>query len=270
MPESIISPVFIPFTPDAIAAVKKALRSMFPDDKSSHLTEALAAAAGFNTHAALLAEMAQAQGSSQRFKQLVSHRFMERLNELAGMSYDDPEDAILFDTLKYPEKSPVIRTWSRSHDEIDYDTLRKRAWRNLMVAGINAGIEHGLFGPLPDQNWWPGFDPDLHTTRSGHVFRFEFAGMPAAGYVGDAGYDELSIHVALLPSEDITRVRAGNAGFWAGEAFAWGWLERREATYLQVSGAEGRRLNCRRRLLKQVAEAHLAPLCFADRGSFKM
>jgi hypothetical protein len=40
-----------------------------------------------------------------------------------------------------------------------YKSPRTRAWRNLMVAAINAGLEQGHFGLTPDDNRWPGFIP---------------------------------------------------------------------------------------------------------------
>ena len=47
----------IPLSIAAVDAVKKNLRNFYSDCKSSYLTESLAAALGFNTHAALLSEI---------------------------------------------------------------------------------------------------------------------------------------------------------------------------------------------------------------------
>lgn len=267
MPESAVCHVYIPLTTEAFSAVKAALRQYHGDAKSSHLSEALAAAAGFRTNAALLAAV---NAKASRYVRLDPIRFVERLGELNGIDQPDPEDAILFDILPYPKEAPVIRTWSHAFDTTEYTSARERAWRNLMVAAINAGMERGLFGPCPGENWWPGYDPDPRKTEGGHVFPFQLDGLPAAGFVGDAGWDELSVHVALFPSEDISRVRVANAGFWAGEAFATGWMERRSASYLQSSDVSRRNLQIRKKLLERVANLEVQPLCFADRGSFRL
>jgi len=41
-----------------------------------------------------------------------------------------------------------MRTPERSNSD------RARAWRNMMVAAINAGLEQKLFGLQPGQNYW--------------------------------------------------------------------------------------------------------------------
>jgi hypothetical protein len=74
--------------------------------------------------------------------------------------------------------------------------------------------------------------PKLFTLRYGdnrfaekQLFDFTLPnGLPARGWVGDIGFGELSIHVAVKPKGDW--VRAANAGFSAGDAFATTWLER--------------------------------------------
>jgi hypothetical protein len=48
--------------------------------------------------------------------------------------------------------------------------------------------------------------------------------------VHDAGFDELSIHVAVNPKDDW--VKASNAGFNAGDLFASTWLEREKGAWI--------------------------------------
>jgi len=66
--------------------------------------------------------------------------------------------------------------------------MRNKAWRNLMVAAINAGLQQRLFGLKPGENWW--------LTRV-TPFRFEIEGCSGVAYVRDIGWDELNFHVAL-------------------------------------------------------------------------
>ena len=118
-----------------------------------------------------------------------------------------------------------------------YRALRAKAWRNAMVAAINAGLEQGHFGLKPGENLWPGAG-DVERERSGPggaIYRFAFAGgVPAIAWVGDAGFDELSVHVALWPTPEAERwIVCNNADRLAGEVFATSWLERRQAPYLQ-------------------------------------
>jgi len=134
------------------------------------------------------------------------------------------------------------------------------AWRNMMVAGINAGLEQGMFGLSPEDNRWDGDEA---------VYRFAFDDLPAIACVRDIGYGELSVHVAIEPTERAERhIRAYNAGFVAGEAFASGWLERESGAWLQTSRSPTGSI--RNALLDRVADAPLTPLGYADRGRVMM
>jgi hypothetical protein len=70
--------------------MKSSLRDEFPDVKSSHLTEALAASLGFRTHAALQS-MLFGPEQDRPFRLLDSARFVQRLVQLGYP--DDPEFA---------------------------------------------------------------------------------------------------------------------------------------------------------------------------------
>ena len=90
-------------------------------------------------------------------------------------------------------------------------------------------------------------------------------GLPARGYVADAGFQELTVHAAVNPIGEW--VRAGHAGFDAGDAVAMGWLERECGAWLQSSES---RFHCRRRLLPQLEALPVEPHGFVDRGSVIM
>jgi hypothetical protein len=138
---------------------------------------------------------------------------------------------------------------------------RRHAWRNLMVAAINAGLDQHVFeldGTSPDGRWR---DPDLA------VYEFSFCGLPALGCASDVGFDELIIQAALLPTRQRRDwVRFDDAGFRAGATFAVGWLERREGKWLQTSS--GRIFCCRVRLLDLLTNAVIEPAGYRDDGKF--
>jgi hypothetical protein len=135
-------------------------------------------------------------------------------------------------------------------------TARNLAWRNMMVAAINAGLERCLFGLNEDENLWEGDNA---------IYQFKVAGVPALAYVADAGFGELVFHVAAQPTRDAAeRIKASNAGFSAGEAFALGWLERRKGKWLQTSGTPV--CAFRRGILPLLAQANVAASGYLPEG----
>jgi hypothetical protein len=73
--------IFI-LTDDNIHAAKAALRTALPAIRSAHLTEAIAAGLGFQTHAALRAALASEASKPPAVADAVSSRFTTRLAEL--------------------------------------------------------------------------------------------------------------------------------------------------------------------------------------------
>jgi hypothetical protein len=264
----------IPLVEGAIRDVKQTLRTRFPKDKSSHLSEALAAALGFQTNMALVDAMRRGDPDDPDFALLDEAPFLDRLQRVSKRSLTSADRSLLFDNLRYPVPATVVRTRTPSWTRVDYrKSRRRRAWRNAMVATINEGIRRRFFTIRPGDNRWPGAKRDQHGRSEAHVFPFEIGGIPAMGSVRDAGYDELSVHVALWPSADAARwVECSNAGWLVGDLFASGWLERRDGAWLQVSTSSsmGNAFCCRQHRLDEVAALDIAPLGFADRGSFKL
>lgn len=143
-----------------------------------------------------------------------------------------------------------------------HKSLRRRAWRNMMVAAVNEGLRRKLFSLRPGDNWWPGHDDSTRSCRGEpYVYSITFpGGIEALACVSDAGFDELSIHVALWPTGN-EFVVCCNGGFNAGKAFANGWLERRDGMWLQ-NITDG--LWCRRHLLHHIADIDIAPEGYSD------
>lgn len=133
---------------------------------------------------------------------------------------------------------------------------RVAAWRNIMVAAINAGLDQGLFGLDSDDNRWPGDHA---------IYRFGFAGMPAIASVNDIGFGELAIHVAVQPTERAEEfITSDNAGLYAGDAFASGWLERKSGKWLQ--GSEKPCNAFRRNIMPIIADMTVSPRGYRTSG----
>lgn len=247
----------IPLSKSTLASLKKSLRAEYPDVRSSHLTEAIAAALGRKSHAALIADLAKLE-TGLNFELLDDVRFDNRLQEFGYPA--DPEFSFewLIDSVP-----GIISTIPLSAFDIEYRTDRERAWRNLMVCAINEGIRQNLFTLQSNNYSWAENEPkEGGRVKEGGLFDFALPnGQPARGYVNDAGFGELTIHVAVNPNGQ--SVRAEDAGFSAGDAFAAGWLERERGAWLQSATTQ---FNCRKSLLKALANIDVRPRGFGDRG----
>ena len=245
-----------------INTIKKALRDEFLDEKSFHLSEALAAALGYRTHAALLADLPKL-AEDPPIVLLSTEVFVSRLQEL-GYPRDDEFD---FD---YMDNRPeVIRTFSLSFDHVEYESARGIAWRNIVVSAINEGIRTKAFSLRKDDNRWQGArsvhptkGPDYRVDDPGVWLSFKLPnGLPAQAKFRDIGWGELEILVAVNPAGD--RFKQGSTGFDAGEAFAQGWLARENGTYMNTAT---NLFNCRKSLVDALAALEAEPLGYGDKG----
>jgi len=251
----------IPLSKSALASLKKFLRSDYPDISSSHLTEAIAAALGRKSHAALLADLA-IQSDTDDFELLDDERFDKRLQQ-----FGYPRDVEFSFELFVQSVPDLVSTIPPSAFDIEYRSEREIAWRNLLVCAINAGIQQKLFTLRADNYNWSPQVANASRGRDGRVFYFALpSGHQAMGYVGDAGFGELSIHAAVNPKEQW--VKSSNAGFSAGDAFATSWLEREKGAWLQSSSIS--RFHCRKSLLQTLANIDVRPCGFGDRGRVMM
>jgi hypothetical protein len=262
----------IALNPDGLRAIKRALVAHFPHTKSAHLSEALAAACGFGSNAALLTAMKAQDAQCPDFVLLDDGAFHSRHEALAGTPPAQSARLMRFEHLPLDHGDNVLQTSSYRQHSIDYSrNTRLRAWRNAMVAVINEALARRLFSLRAGDNRWPGADFVDRGRQKAHIFRFEIGGIPAIASLWDAGWDEISVHVAFWPTEGAANiVAASNAGFYAGEMFASGWLERREGAWLQVGSDSGSNwsFRCRRNRLAQVASLALKPSGYADHGLF--
>lgn len=223
-------------------------RSSLSTVPSSHLSEALAAGLGCRTHAALRARLAAGPVAEVTLPDTAACR--RRLAELGHIQ--------------------AAARWSGFPDMLarrgvpvpTYKSTRVKAWRNMMIAGINAALTQELVGYGPEDNWWGDrADP-------AGQFSFEFpGGIPALGCFSDAGFGELRVSVLLYPKKDVRMTDTGS-GFRDGSAFASGWLERKLGVWLQTGGKPI--IECRLHLLKPVADTVIVPVGYGDHGRFMM
>src|SRR5574343_1208492 len=151
----------------SLAALKKSLRKDLPDVRSSHLTEAMAAALDFRTHASLLAAL-PSQAADPGILLLDNERFEARLGEFG---YQRASDEFRFEWLD--DCPDLISTMPDSGYDIEYRSQRDKAWRNLMVLTVNEGIRQKYFSLRADDNRWPGAESGSRGHRgTGYIFEF--------------------------------------------------------------------------------------------------
>lgn len=252
----------IPFLREHVTSVKNALRDEFSEIGSAHLSEALAAALGYRTHAALISELPRA-GADPDYVWIDEEAFDAKLTELGH----HPDLEFSFDELKVPSllNTTCSRAWS-----IEYKSMRDIAWRNVVVCAVNEGLRLRLFSLRENDNRWTGWT-GKYDSAGVKSTRFDFTlpnGLAASVYVGDAGFGELAIHVAVLPTKRAPDLISGwDVGFSAGEAFAGSWLERERGAWIQ-STTSG--FKCRRGLLSSLASLKVRTHGFGDRGRMIM
>ena len=236
----------------AVREFKRLATKKLTGVSSAHLTEAVAASLGYRTHAALRAAL---DGQDTILVSKPSNQaLLQRLKELGYGGI--------------PARLTVLPELDSSYTPFRCDPLRKHTgkrwhgWRNLLVAGINAGLEQRLFGLSPSQDWWPG--GGRHSNSSVGHYEFEIEGRSATASVDVISGDELAINVVLTPTRP--SVLADHyQGFSDGDAHAQGWLERRLGAWLQDGGAA---FTCRRPILPWLSGLTIEPKGYADQGSF--
>lgn len=237
----------------AVRNLKRRAERRVSGVRSAHMSEVVAAALGFKTHAALRAALsgrATAEASKPS-----NARAVQRLRQLGYNPADDLRLLPELDRSYSPFKTYPLRKQRG---------VRWNAWRNLMVAAINAALEQRLFGLSPGEDWWPGADPKNNGGERG-LYRFTFDGdLPATAAVSAISGDELAIHVLLDPRNE--RVKADfNDGLVDGAAYAHGWLERRLGAWIQDGGEE---FSCKRAVQARLAAVAIEPQGYAEQGSF--
>lgn len=144
-------------------------------------------------------------------------------------------------------------------------SAKRRAWRNVMVAAINAGLDQGHFGLEPGDNRWP--DP---IGDAMFEYNFNIGDIPALAGVFEIGGQELRVAAALWPTEEGRKwINVGNGiGFDLAPVSAMGWLERKLGYWLQDAHHWPTHFKCRRHYIEQIAAISIEPNGYADHGRF--
>lgn len=237
-------------TKNAFRHHKRIAAQLLTGVSSSHLSEAVAACFGFKTYAALLAAFRGKK--SLETPKPCNQKFNQRLVQF-GYPAPNQHCVLELDRSYTPFHSPALNTQRNA---------RWRAWRNLMVGAINAGLQRQLFGLEPGENWWPGFKE-----LPSYTYDFELEGLgQARANVHSVEHDVLSLSVILKPKNpDI--IPNPFRDLTNGQAVAAGWFERRLGAWIQDGGEEFR---CKRLLLPQLADLSIEPLGYSDQGSFSL
>jgi hypothetical protein len=124
-------------------------------------------------------------------------------------------------------------------------SIRRKAWRNAMVATINEALDRRLIGLEPD-------GIDIEDAQ----IDFEVEGIPARAKISTIGWDEIHAHVSLLPK---------------GQKYCFmasGWLERRKGKWLQTPPAINDSVGGNHDVTRIVAAIEIEPKGYADHGQF--
>ncbi len=141
---------------------------------------------------------------------------------------------------------------------------RKRTWRNALVAAINAGLEQGIFGLGPSDNFWlDQFENEQHER---YFYRFSIADIPVEVSVSNINFGELAIHVAFWPT--MCNPPFPNLPTLKGLVEARGWLERLHGTYLQTSYPW--QLRARHAFGRHISQLAIDPMGFDDHGPLRI
>ena len=237
----------------AVRNLKHAAERRVSGVQSSHLSEGIAAALGFKTNAALRAALLGRP--TVEVPKPSNAKMMQRLRALGYAPRDDLR--------LIPEFEHSYSPW-RNYPLRKQRSERWTAWRNLMVAAVNVGIEQRLFGLSPEDNWWPGAGPESHQCPQ-FVYRFTIDGdSPAVVSVDAISGDELSISVVVNP-RDANHTPAYYSRLEDGDAAAHCWVERRLGAWIQDGGED---FHCKRALQPLLSAIKIEPLGYSDQGPF--
>lgn len=253
----------LPFSIENFKLLKSAvLADLGNIPKSGHVDESLAASLGYRSYAAVRADWLLTESSIRNLRESAfEHRMLELCPDLKGDPYWWPG----FDSLDCPA---LIKTLPISAYEIEYKSRRNKAWRNVMVAAINAGLKLKKFGLRPDEDYEVSDRRDGHEKPMPGFFEFKLEGHPVLAYVEEAGFEELSIYAMVIPT-----AKARKEILWehndssAGAVWARCWFERRTGAWIQSSTKHFR---CQRAYLDTLANLDIEPQGFGDRGRIMM
>jgi len=251
-----------------IDILKKELGLLLPDVKSSHRVEAMARGLGWNTNAALRAELSAAPSvrtvdEATFASYLADHGFANIRNgvlaeAIARADIAAAREAVVPNIEREPKSTldgaskPELPPRRSAILATGASGPTWEAWRNITVAAVNAGLHQGHYGLEPDDN---RFDDD------GYVYHFDLDGIPAIAYAKPMGSGGLLIQAALHPTKQSERnIRILLSGFAAGDGCSMGMLERQDRKHLHSTRPY---TSFRLPLLERVAGLNIEPNGFS-------
>jgi hypothetical protein len=240
-------------TRDSVRALKAHVATRMPNVGSAHLSEIIAAALGYKTHAALNVRLRQEPYVDATPPEKAAA--VARMREL-GYNETWKIEKALPDPLRHRDGTRVK----------ELTTERGKAWRNLMVAAVNECLQRGHIGRGPTDNFWPGAAAQVRGSAGTYQFDCVLFGLPARIRLSDIGCGEVTVAVELEPTNCPDRVYS-NARHKDPSASASTWLERELGVWIQQSTFDFR---CRRDLQKILSQANVTPNGFSDRGKTMM
>ncbi len=134
---------------------------------------------------------------------------------------------------------------------------RYRAWRNVMVASVNAGIERGVLSLLPG----------AQIAETVIQFRLD-QNIVQAAFSSDH-WDEIHVQAFVNPRPGVYAHSCngldGPLALYA-DCQVRGWVERRHGPYVQ----DGALLRCRRAMVHGLSGLAIEPNGYADHGRLRL
>ena len=258
-PSAASSPAqILPDHSEALRVLKSRLQSRFPDAKSAHLTEAIAAGLGSSTHAALRNLLTTGAVPSKTLPPFNVVDFLERLTALGydtRSSFLRPVAAELAQPVpSFVDLQASLRVWAATLKNMQSDHIDWGRYLHQQCASVFADA-HDLGAPEESSmgnaahRWYAGADhsaclPGWGAMLDSHFFRFHpgcndlyfFRPLPLA----DGGFVEYTSAVIAMPSgasntQDMlesAETMAGIFGWTCTSLPGWSWDSSTDSTLL--------------------------------------
>ncbi len=243
---------------EALRVLKSRLQSRFPEAKSAHLTEAIAAGLGSSTHAALRNRLSNDAAAGAALPSFNVVDFLERLTALGydpRSSFVRPVAAELAQPVpSFVDLQASLRVWAATLKNLKSEHIDWGRYLHQQCAHVFADA-HDLGEPeertMGDavQRWYAGADhsaclPGWGAMLDGHFFRFHpgcndlyfFRSLP----LSDGGHVQYTSAVIAMPSGDnntqdllaSAETMAGIFGWTATRLPGWNWDSSTDSTLL--------------------------------------
>ena len=256
------------------ASLKKTLHFFYPSLRSSHLDESLAQSLGFRSYAAMRAAEREVDLDFPTFCVADERRFFDKLVKF-GVILDSVVDNIGEKSLpefRFHQLFPIV-DGLKSTEPIfgrirNYNEVGSRAWRTLMIAGINEGLKRKKFsllfnglddiGPIHDLSEL--HDKNNRPPGSEIIFKF-VAGLIAKASFWCMADGLIFVTVMLFKNSSIDSPMDSDSQV----ALAFGILVRSKSLFITRASIPGDNLFISNHELSALlADSNILPLGFGD------